>query len=229
VVTTGDAYDVERGVVKTGKEADIGLVERVPLGGGTGCLLAAKRYRDAQHRLFHRDAGYLEGRRVRRSRETRAMANRTALGRELIATQWAATEFAALGRLWSAGAPVPYPVQLAGTELLLEFVGDGDGAAAPRLAELRPGPDELDDLWEQCIDAVRALGGAGYAHGDLSAYNVLVHHGRLVLIDLPQVVDVVTNPQGFEYLARDCHNICRWFAARGIDADPHALATLAMS
>ena len=74
--------------------------------------------------MFHRDAGYVEGRRVRRSRETRAMARRTEFGRDLLAGQWAAAEFAALARLWADGVAVPYPVQLAGTELLLEFVGD---------------------------------------------------------------------------------------------------------
>ena len=66
-------------------------------------MLAAKRYRDGEHRLFHRDAGYLEGRRVRRSREMRAMTNRTAFGKELIAGQWAAAEFGALAQLWQVG------------------------------------------------------------------------------------------------------------------------------
>ena len=92
----------------------------------------------AEHRMFHRDAGYLEGRRVRKSRETRAMATRTDFGRQLIAGQWAATEFELLGRLWASDVAVPYPVQLSGTELLLEFIGDDDGRAAPRLAETVP-------------------------------------------------------------------------------------------
>ena len=60
------------------------------------------------------------------------------------------------------------------------------------------------------------LADAGYTHGDLSPYNVLVHEGRLVLIDLPQAVDLVGNPQGFEFLRRDCDNICTWFRARGV-------------
>ena len=228
VITSGNAYDIDRGTIKTGKEADVDLVERVDLLSGRPSLLAAKRYRAAEHRLFHRDAGYLEGRRVRRSRETRAMANRTRLGRELIAHQWAATEFETLGRMWSAGVPVPYPVQLDGTELLLEFIGDG-GAAAPRLAEVSVDAGELRALWALCVDAMCAMGAAGYTHGDLSAYNVLVDGGRVVLIDLPQVVDIVVNPQGVEYLARDCRNICRWFASRGLpDADQEELMTLVM-
>ena len=215
VVTELDALDTELGMLKTGKEADVHLVER-SLPGGRGCLLAAKRYRTAERRMFHRDAGYTEGRRVRKSRETRAIAHRTDFGRDLLAGQWAVAEFGALGALWQVGAPVPYPVQLSGTELMLEFIGEPDGTAAPRLAQCRPEPDALADLFEQCVAAMRTLARAGYAHGDLSAYNLLVHRGRLVLIDLPQIVDIAANPQGAEFLHRDCANVCAWFARRGL-------------
>ncbi|MER7460531.1 RIO1 family regulatory kinase/ATPase [Micromonospora sp. NPDC126480] len=232
LVTDLAAKDTELGVLKTGKEADVHLVRRAVPGTDRSCLLAAKRYRDADRRLFHRDAGYLEGRRVRRSREMRAMAGRTAFGRQMIAGQWAAAEFAALGRLWEIGArygtvAVPYPVQLRGTELMLEFIGDADGGrAAPRLAQLRPEADQLRDLWEQLVGALSVLARAGHAHGDLSPYNLLVHEGRLVLIDLPQVVDLVANPQGPEFLARDVRVVATWFAARGLpaaQADPLVL------
>jgi RIO kinase 1 len=218
VVTDLSAQDTDRGILKTGKEADVNLIHR-GRPGQEGTLLAAKRYRPAERRMFHRDAGYTEGRRVRRSRETRAMARRTEFGRELLSGQWAAAEFAALGTLWLADAPVPYPVQLLGTELLLEFIGEPDGTAAPRLAQYRiASRGELADLFEQCRTAMQVLARAGYAHGDLSAYNLLVHRGRLVLIDLPQVVDIAANPQGASYLQRDCVNVCRWFAARGVEA-----------
>ncbi|HKN57109.1 MAG TPA: RIO1 family regulatory kinase/ATPase, partial [Amycolatopsis sp.] len=167
-------------------------------------------------KLFHRDAGYLEGRRMRRSRENRAMAQRTTFGRNLIAEQWASAEFAALSRLWTIGAPVPYPVQRNGTELLLEFLGEDDGSAAPRLAQLRPGRKELEDLWRQATAALELLALEGLAHGDLSAYNLLVHREKLMVIDLPQVVDVVANPAGPEFLARDVRNLAGWFHARGL-------------
>jgi RIO kinase 1 len=117
-------------------------------------------------------------------------------------------------------------VQLSGTELMMEFIGDEDGTAAPRLAQCRPSPSELADLFEQCVAAMRLLARTGHAHGDLSAYNLLVHKdplvpqaslaGRLVMIDLPQVVDLVANPQGPDFLHRDCENVCRWFASRGL-------------
>jgi RIO kinase 1 len=223
LVTDAGAVDHELGVLKTGKEADVHLLERGVPGSDRAVLLAAKRYRGAEHRMFHRDAGYLEGRRVRRSREMRAMANRTAFGKEVISAQWAGAEFGALCLLHGAGVAVPYPVQYDGTEVLMEFLGEPDGTAAPRLAGLRPDPDELGDLWHQLSDALGALADLGLAHGDLSAYNLLVHRGRLTLIDLPQVVDVIGNPQGPEYLARDVRRIGEWFVARGLPDGPEQL------
>ena len=248
LVVADGAVDSRLGVVKTGKEADVHLVERwLPgsdapeLGSDTeyesdadinsdsdfgsdsdsgpvaaSCLLAEKIYRSNDHRNFHRDAAYVDGRRTRESRMDRAVANRTRFGLKIIAEQWAVAEFAALSTLWAAGAPVPYPVQRIGTELLLEFIGDADGAAAPRLAALRPDPDELADLWGQLCAALQIVARAGYAHGDLSPWNVLVHEGRLVLIDLPQIVDLTANPHGDEYLVRDVRNVATWFAARGL-------------
>jgi RIO kinase 1 len=228
VLTELAAVDTELGVLKTGKEADVHLIRRGLPDGGREVLLAAKRYRSDEHKLFHRDAGYLEGRRMRRSREMRAIESRSSFGRNLIAEQWAAAEFAALSRLWSVGAPVPYPVQQHGIEILLEFVGDAEGVAAPRLAQLRPDPGELRELWFQTTSALELLAGQGLAHGDLSAYNLLVHHDRIVVIDLPQVVDVVANPRGFEFLARDVRNIAGWFRGKGLDErviDPDGLIT----
>nr|WP_269327264.1 RIO1 family regulatory kinase/ATPase [Kineosporia mesophila] len=159
---------------------------------------------------------------MRESRSNRAMDRRTDFGRELIAEQWAGAEFEALSRLWQTsrerGRPVvPYPVQILGTELLMEFVGDhGTGHGAPRLAQVRPTPEEAQDLWRQAVSAIGLMARCGLAHGDLSAYNVLVHDGQLVLIDLPQVVDLIANPYGPKFLYRDVGNLAAWFGARGV-------------
>lgn len=217
VATSPAAIDTDLGVFKTGKEADVSLVRRTY--GDSSVLLAAKQYRDAKHRMFHRDAGYLEGRRMKRTRETRAVATRSEFGRQLIAGQWAAAEFDVLSRLWLAGAAVP----LFGTELMMEFIGDADGVAASRLAQLRLSTDEAVALFAQMREVLGQLADVGYTHGDLSPYNVLVHGGKVVLIDLPQAVDLVGNPQGFTFLRRDCENICSWFRARGVGADASIL------
>ena len=122
--------------------------------------------------------------------------------------------------------PVPYPVQIDGTEILMELIQDPGGeagSAAPRLAQVRPGPGLLASYFEQLRDGMRELARAGIAHGDLSAYNILAQGDRIVLIDLPQVVDIVGNPQGMDFLLRDCRNVCGWFTARGLQVDEQEL------
>ncbi|HET6563377.1 MAG TPA: RIO1 family regulatory kinase/ATPase [Marmoricola sp.] len=221
VVTDRAAVDTDLGILKTGKEADVSVLRRaVP--GTDGVVLAAKRYRGEEHRTFHRSAAYAEGRRVRNTRDARAMAKKTRHGRSVAAGQWAWAEWEALKRFWVAGVPVPYPVQIDGTELLMELV-TVDGEAAPRLAATRPDRPLLESYYEQLRDALGTLARDGVAHGDLSPYNVLAAGDRLVIIDLPQVVDLVANPAGAEFLLRDCQNICTWFRRRGLDVDEHDL------
>jgi RIO kinase 1 len=221
VVTDRAAVDTELGVLKTGKEADVFLLERaVP--DGPGVVMAAKRYRGEEHRSFHRSSTYTEGRRTRKSRDGRALANKSKYGRSVAAGQWAWAEWEALKRLWSAGVPVPYPVQIDGTELLMELVTH-EGEPAPRLAATRPDRALLEHYYEQVRSALEALARDGIAHGDLSPYNVLAAGERLVVIDLPQIVDLVANPAGPDFLLRDCHNMCTWFRRRGLDVDEHAL------
>ncbi len=218
LVTSAGAFDTELGIVKTGKEADVYLLERaVP--GEPGCTLAAKRYRSAEQRDFQRSSIYEEGRRTRRSRDTRALEKKSAYGRALAADHWAFAEFDALSRMYAAGAPVPYPVQVNGTELLMEFIGHGV-TAAPRLAQVRDG---LPDLLVQIVDAMHVFARAGFVHGDLSPYNLLVHDGRLVVIDLPQIVDAVANPNGLDLLHRDCTNIADWFTRQRVECDAEEL------
>ena len=221
VITDLGAVESDLGVLKTGKEADVHVVRRWVPGTDRVNTLAAKRYRSGDHRLFHRDAGYLEGRRVRKSREMRAMTRRTEFGKLVIAGQWAAAEFDALGKLWELDLPVPYPVQLTETEMLMEFVGTvGDTpVAAQRLVGVRPEPDLLADLFEQLRVSMLTLAHHGWTHGDLSPYNVLVHDERLVIIDWPQIVDVIGNPQGFEFLERDATTMVTWFNRKGLEVD----------
>lgn len=236
VVTALGAVDEDLGVLKTGKEADVHLLRRWLPGatdddaleaavdeGAADVLMAAKRYRSREHRLFHRDAGYTEGRRVRRSRETRAMAKRSAYGKVLLTGQWAMAEWDALCALTELGLPVPYPVQFDDDELLMEFIGDEHGVAAPRLHQTRPGAALVASLFEQLREAMTTLAERGWAHGDLSPYNVLLDGDRLVVIDWPQIVDIIGNPSGLDFLRRDVMTMSRWFTARGLEVDAEHL------
>lgn len=223
VIEDAAAVDTDLGVLKTGKEADVFLLERATT--KRRSLLAAKRYRAPERRSFHRSAIYTEGRRLRRSRDARALKNGSTHGRQVEAAQWAFSEWNFLVRAHDAGIPVPYPVQLDGTEILMEFITDPDqaDAAAPRLQQLRPGPLLLESYFDQLVEAMHGFAALGYAHGDLSPYNLLAAGPRLVVIDLPQLVDLAANPLGADLLARDCRNMCIWFAGRGLRQDPEEL------
>lgn len=226
LVTSEAALDTDLGLIKTGKEADVFLLERaVP--GAESCLLAAKRYRSTEHRLFHRAASYTEGRRGRDSRENRAVRVKSTFGRQIEATRWSLAEFTTLKRLWTAGVPVPYPVQVDGGEVLMEFIGEGR-TAAPRLAQCRLDRDQLRLLWGQVVEALIRLGELHLVHGDLSPYNILVRRAEgpdpeLVIIDVPQVLDLVSNPNGVDFLQRDCENLATWFRRQGLAAEADVL------
>jgi RIO kinase 1 len=221
LITEDAAIDTELGILKTGKEADVFLLERATT--QRSVVLAAKRYRSHDHRLFHRDHGYVEGRRMRNTRDQRAAAKGSRWGRVVEAGQWARAEFGYLSDFYTAGLPVPYPVQLDGGEILMELITLEDGSGAPRLAQTRPEPDLLAVYWAQLTEAMRTMAALGLTHGDLSAFNLLATEDRLVIIDLPQAVDIIANPRGMEFLARDCRNVATWFRSRGLDVDGEAL------
>lgn len=224
VVTQDESIDTELGVLKTGKEADVFVIERaaLPTAGGAPvkrAVMAAKRYRDAEHRSFRRHAGYTEGRRIKDSREARAVATKTRFGRQVATGVWAQAEWSALVDLWTSGVPVPYPVQIDDREILMELVVDADGSPAPRLAATRPSRDQLTQWYDQLRSALIVLCSKGIVHGDLSAYNILAGRDGIVLIDLPQVLDLIANPNGTDFLHRDCVNVCTWFSSKGLERD----------
>ncbi|WP_243057293.1 serine protein kinase RIO [Nocardioides sp. SR21] len=226
VVTSQAAIDTELGILKTGKEADAFLLERAVPGSdalGESVVMVAKRYRSSEHRSFHRAAAYTEGRSVKRSRDERALKAKSTWGKIVATSEWAISEWSALNRCWQLGLPVPYPVQVDGTEILMEWITDDEGESAPRLAQTRPEPALLASYFDQLREALATMVGAGIIHGDLSAYNLLAASERLVIIDLPQIVDLAGNTNALEFLMRDCTNVCTWFKARGLEVDEHEL------
>ncbi len=226
VVTSQAALDTELGILKTGKEADAFLLERAVPGSdavGESVVMVAKRYRSTEHRTFHRAAAYTEGRSVKRSRDQRALKRKSTWGKVVATSEWAVSEWDALKRCWSLGLPVPYPVQIDGTEILMEWITDEEGESAPRLAQTRPEPELLASYFDQLREALATMVGHGIVHGDLSAYNLLAAGERLVIIDLPQIVDLAGNVNGMDFLLRDCANVAGWFRSRGLPVDEQEL------
>jgi len=223
------------GTLRSGKEAQIDLVEWVGAD-GRRCVLARKRYLPRtvtakgtlqalgvqRASAFRHDVEYREGRQFRKTRDRRAVERMTTYGKRLLQDRWLSHEHDVLRALHERGCQVPYPVSFADDVLHMEYVGALDGAA-PQLARARLSASEVRDAWAQLVDGLRAITAAGWAHGDLSAYNLLWWEGRLWFIDFPQAVDLAANPRGLDFLHRDVGNVVAWFAARGVDEDPEAV------
>ncbi len=232
-----DPYtDTTLGVLKSGKEAEIFVVERASLDDVRRCLLAHKRYRPrtvqqkgelealgfTRASTFVNDHIYREGRRFRRSREQRAVERMTDHGKRILNERWTGLEHEIMTRVWQAGAPVPYPVGYSDNGMLLEYIGD-DACAAPTLGQARLDKRELASALEQLVDALRTIIDVGIVHADLSAFNLLWWDGRLSVIDFPQAVDLALNPHGLDLLQRDLENVATWFGRHGVPLDHHAL------
>jgi RIO kinase 1 len=220
VITSDAARQVDLGILKSGKEADVHLVERRH--GDAVNLLAAKRYRKFEDRLFRNDARYRSARRTGESRLDKAMAKGNRAGMAFRARLWLATEFDALCRLWAEGVPVPYPVQKLDNELMLELIGSAE-QIAPRLVHGRLDRPGLNRAWSQLVEAMHAMVHCGVVHGDLSAYNILWDRGHIVIIDFPQSVDPIAHPEGISLLDRDVTNVTNWFGRRGVECDSSEL------
>jgi len=208
-------------VVKSGKEATVYCCEASPSSGSN--LVAAKVYRPRRGRGFQNDAVYHEGRAILDSRVRRAVQNKTRRGREFQFNMWVGHEWETLSTLHAAGADVPRPLATEGDAILMEYLGDADGAAAPLYAaDLRR--DEARPLFERIMENVELFLSRNLVHGDLSPFNILYWRGTAWIIDFPQAVDPRFNRNGFELLLRDIEHVCDYFAAYGVRAHPQRLA-----
>jgi RIO kinase 1 len=224
-----EEYDL--GPLKTGKEADVFLVERVAPD-GRSCLLAHKRYRPraVRHKgdlealgfqraaSFVHDRAYRDGRALSKSRDRRAAAKGTAWGRTVLRAGWSDNEFDMLQRLAGAGVTVPLPVERTGDGVLMQYLGDRE-RAAPRLVHAGLDRAGLVRAAGLLVDDLRRMVAAGIVHADLSVFNLLWWDARLWVIDVPQAVEVGTNLQAFDLLHRDVTNVATWFRARGVPFD----------
>lgn len=187
--------------LKSGKEASVFIVR---CGSQLRC---AKVYKDMAQRSFQQRAQYQEGRKVRGSRQARAMAKSTRYGRKEQEAAWKNTEVDALYQLVAAGVRVPQPFGFFNGVLLMELVTDADGNSAQRLGEVELNPEQARDLHGFLINQVVRMLCVGLIHGDLSEFNVLIDANGPVIIDLPQAVNAAGNNNAFAMLERDVRNI----------------------
>ncbi|WP_120997001.1 serine protein kinase RIO [Stutzerimonas urumqiensis] len=174
-------------------------------------LRCAKVYKEAGKRSFKHAAEYQEGRKVRNSRDARAMAKGSKHGRREQEEAWQNAEVAALFRLANAGVRVPKPYDYVDGVLLMELVTDGEGDVAPRLNDVELHPDDAREFHAFMIGEIVKMLCAGLVHGDLSEFNVLLGPEGPVIIDLPQAVDAAGNNHALRMLERDVGNMAAYF------------------
>ena len=203
---------IEEGLIDTvvrqlmsGKEAMVFVVRR---GDETFC---AKIYKEATNRSFRQAVDYTENRKVKNSRQARAMAKGSKFGREAQEAAWQSAEVDALYRLADAGVRVPKPYNFFEGVLLMELVTDAHGDAAPRLNDVAFTPEEALGHHAMLIKQVVRMLCAGVVHGDLSEFNILLAEDGPVIIDLPQAVDAAGNNHAKRMLLRDVDNLRGFF------------------
>ena len=193
----------------SGKEAQVYVVQ---CGDDTRC---AKVYKEATNRSFRQAVDYTENRKVKNSRQARAMAKGTRFGRQAQEAAWQSAEVDALYRLAGAGVRVPKPYNFHEGVLLMELVVDAQGDAAPRLNDVAFEPEDALAHHTSLITEVVRMLCAGVVHGDLSEFNILlgVTEGvpSPVIIDLPQAVDAAGNNHAQRMLLRDVGNLRDFF------------------
>jgi RIO kinase 1 len=189
----------------SGKEA---MVFVVRCGDETRC---AKVYKEATHRSFRQAVDYTENRKVKNTRQARAMAKGSRYGRESQEAAWQSAEVDALYRLAAAGVRVPKPYNFHEGVLLMELVTDEHGDAAPRLNDVAFTPEQALAHHASLLTEVVRMLCAGVVHGDLSDFNILLAADGPVIIDLPQAVDAAGNNHAKRMLLRDVENLRDFF------------------
>jgi RIO kinase 1 len=192
--------------LKSGKEATVYVVQC------SGEIRCAKIYKEANQRGFHQAVHYTEGRKVKNSRQVRAMEKGSRYGRKEQESAWQRAEVDALYKLVAAGVRVPQPYNFYEGVLLMELVSDESGEPAPRLNDLELTPEQAREFHAFLIRQVVLMLCAGIVHGDLSEFNVLVDGKGPVIIDLPQAVDAAANNNASRMLERDVDNLANYFS-----------------
>lgn len=220
VFNTSDLEDLrDRGlldelicIIKSGKEAS------VYLGKNDDGHLAVKIYTDLRVRSFRKDDVYRQGRFVGDARIKKAIDQGSEFGLDAHQILWVNEEFRQMKSLYERGITLPRPIANSGLVVVMEFIGT-DGEGAPRISDLDLTKEEAEEAFRQSIIILNQIVAAGKIHGDYSAYNLLWHNEKAVVIDFPQVINIESNPFAKEILRRDVNSICKSFKKYKIETN----------
>ena len=216
-------------IIKGGKEASVYLCKANASSEMNN--LAAKVYRPRSLRNLRKDHIYREGRpqldsdglNIIKERELKAIMKHTSFGKDLMHTSWIEHEYKTLQDMFAAGCDVPKPFARGHNAILMSYIGD-ERNAAPTLNALKLEISLARDLFTRTIHNIQIMLQNQRVHGDLSAYNILYWDGSITLIDFPQAINPLQNPNAYQIFQRDLLRICDYFRKQGVENNPHHLA-----
>ncbi|KAG9377231.1 Serine/threonine-protein kinase RIO1 [Pyrenophora tritici-repentis] len=205
------------GVISTGKEANVYHAMTEPSDADADPIHRAVKVYKTSILVFKDRAKYVEG--EFRFRQGYNKSNNRAMVR-----MWADKERRNLARIHDAGIPSPQAHALRNHVLVMGFVGDRKGKAAPRLKDVRfegLTSKEEDAKWTDLYLEMLAYMRIMYqtcrlVHADLSEYNVLYHEGKQWIIDVSQAVEH-DHPRSLEFLRMDVKNVSDFFRSRNVE------------
>ena len=199
--------------IKTGKEGSVFL------GRNSDGFVAVKVYTDLRVRSFKRDAMYREGRFIGDSRIERAIEQGSQKGLDAHQILWVQEEFRQMKHLHEHGVRVPRAIAVSGICIIMEFIGDENGEPAPRISDLKMEKEEAEEAFRQAVENLKLIVSSGRVHGDYSAFNILWHEEKAVVIDFPQVIEFRNNRNANVFLERDVNSLCKSFSRQGVRVD----------
>jgi len=199
--------------IKTGKEASVFL------GRNSEGVVAVKMYTDLRVRSFRHDESYREGRFIGDSRIEKAIKQGSEQGLNAHQILWVQEEFRQMKHLYEHGVNVPKAIAVNGITLIMEFIGDENGNAAPRISDRKMEQEEAEEAFRQSVQNLKLIVKSGRVHGDYSTFNILWHAQKAVVIDFPQVMEFKNNPNANAFLERDVRSLCKSFRKQGVHAD----------
>jgi len=147
-------------------------------------------------------------------RAARHMRGKSSSGQIQFHRQWVKSEWTILNKLYDLGINVPKPISQYDDGVLMEFIGNQDGAA-PRLINCRLSPAELKLTGEKLYGDINTMLENDIVHGDLSPYNILYNGSEPVIIDVPQAMDLRSVPDALSMMHRDLSTMERYFEKQG--------------
>lgn len=199
-------------IIKTGKEAS------VYLGKNDDGFIAVKIYTDLRVRSFRKDTLYRQGRFEGNMRIRKAIDQGSEFGLDAHQILWVNEEYRQMKFLYDYGIPVPKPIANSGLVILMQLIGTEDNAAE-RLSDLDLDKNEAEEAFNQSIEILKSLTASGRVHGDYSAYNILWHEGKAIVIDFPQLTEIRSNPHAKNLLRRDVASVCKSFKKYKLKTD----------